>query len=56
MLKSGGEKGNILRNLAVSAQRNDLQKWKDSSNLQTKEDVEAVILYKNNVGRVYIVC
>ena len=25
------KKGNILRNLSVLAQRNDLQKWKDSS-------------------------
>ena len=28
--KVGWKKGNILRNLAVLAQRNDLQKWKDS--------------------------
>ena len=28
--KIGWKKGNILRNLAVLAQRNNLQKWKDS--------------------------
>jgi hypothetical protein len=26
----GWKKGNVLRNLSVLAQRNDLQKWKDS--------------------------
>jgi hypothetical protein len=26
----GWKKGNFLRNLSVLAQRNDLQKWKDS--------------------------
>ena len=31
MLKLDGKKGNFFRNLSVLAQRNDLQKWKDSS-------------------------
>ncbi len=30
MLKLDGKKETIFRNLAVLAQRNDLQKWKDS--------------------------
>ena len=30
MLKLDTKKGHILRNLSVLAQRNDLQKWKDS--------------------------
>ena len=30
MLEWDGKKGHILRNLSVLAQRNDLQKWKDS--------------------------
>ena len=29
--KVGWKKGNILRNLSVMAQKNDLQKWKDSA-------------------------
>ena len=30
MLKLDGKKGTFFRNLSVLAQRNDLQKWKDS--------------------------
>ena len=41
MLKSM-EKGNILRNLSVLAQRNDLQKWKDSVTIGQRWIVETV--------------
>ncbi len=36
------EKGNILRNLSVLAQRNDLQKWKDSVSYGQRWIVETV--------------
>ena len=36
------EKGNILRNLAVLAQRNDLQNWKDSVSYGQRWIVETV--------------
>jgi hypothetical protein len=36
------KKGNILRNLSVLAQRNNLQKWKDSVNYGQKWIVETV--------------
>ena len=34
----GWKKGNILRNLSVLAQKNDLQRWKDSVSYGTKMD------------------
>ena len=36
------KKGNILRNLSVLAQRNDLQKWKDSVSYGQRWIVETV--------------
>jgi hypothetical protein len=36
------KKGNILRNLSVLAQRNNLQKWKDSVNYGQRWIVETV--------------
>jgi len=36
------EKGNILRNLTVLAQKNDLQKWKDSISYGQRWIVETV--------------
>ena len=36
------EKGNILRNLSVLAQRNELQKWKDSLSYGQRWIVETV--------------
>ena len=48
----GWKKGHILRNLSVLAQRNDLQKWKDSV-LWTKMDWRnRIFFYKANVWRV----
>jgi hypothetical protein len=38
----GWKKGNILRNLSVLAQRNDLQKWKDSVSYGKRWIVETV--------------
>ena len=38
----GWKKGNILRNLSVLAQRNDLQKWKDSVSYGQRWIVETV--------------
>ncbi len=38
----GWKKGNILRNLSVLAQRNDLQKWKDSESYGQRSIVETV--------------
>lgn len=38
----GWKKGNILRNLSVLAQRNDLQKWKDSESYGQRWIVETV--------------
>ena len=44
------KKGHILRNLSVIAQKNDLQKWKDSVKLWTKMDCRnRVFCYKENV-------
>ena len=40
--KIGWKKGNILRNLAVLAQRNNLQKWKDSVSYVQRWIVETV--------------
>ena len=40
--KVGWKKGNILRNLSVLAQRNDLQKWKDSVSYGQRWIVETV--------------
>ena len=40
--KIGWKKGNILRNLAVLAQRNNLQKWKDSVSYGQRWIVETV--------------
>ena len=40
--KIGWKKGNILRNLSVLAQRNDLQKWKDSVSYGQRWIVETV--------------
>ncbi|HEY6534935.1 MAG TPA: transposase [Candidatus Nitrosocosmicus sp.] len=37
------KKGNILRNLAVLAQRNDMQKWKDSVSYGNRGIVETVV-------------
>ncbi len=47
----GWKKGNILRNLSVLAQRNDLQKWKDSivSYGQRWIVENRVFLYKANI-------
>ena len=43
------KKGNILRNLSVLAQRNDIQKWKDSV-IWTKMDCRnCVFLFKEKV-------
>ena len=43
------KKGNILRNLSVLAQRNDIQKWKDSV-IWTKMDCRnCVFLFKKKV-------
>ena len=36
----GWKKGNMLRNLSVLAQRNDLQKWKDSESYGKRWIVE----------------
>ena len=38
----GWKKGNILRNLSVLAQKNDLQKWKDSVSYGNRWIVETV--------------
>ncbi len=38
----GWKKGNILRNLSVLAQRNNLQKWKDSVSYRKRWIVEIV--------------
>ena len=38
----GWKKGNILRNLSVLAQKNDLQKWKDSVSYGHRWIVETV--------------
>ncbi len=38
----GWKKGDILRNLSVLAQRNDLQKWKDSESYGQRWIVETV--------------
>ena len=50
------KKGNILRNLSVLAQRNDLQKWKDSV-IWTKMDCRnCVFLFKKKVWRICLFC
>ncbi len=44
------KKGNIIRNLAVLAQRNDLQKWNEDSVIWTKMDCRnSILLYKAKV-------
>ena len=47
------KKGHILRNLSVLAQRNDLQRWKDSVSYgQEMDGRNSVFVYKENVWRV----
>jgi hypothetical protein len=49
------KKGNILRNLSVLAQRNDLQKWKDSVIYGQRWIVETVFsVIKRTFGREYV--
>ena len=45
------KKGNIFRNLSVLAQRNDLQKWKDSSVRYDGQRwiIETMFSYKENI-------
>ncbi len=43
------KKGNILRNLTVLAQRNDLQKWKDSVIWEEMDCRNRIFLHKVNV-------
>ena len=51
------KKGNILRNLSVLAQRNDLQKWKDSVSYGEAVDCRnCIFLFKEKVWRVCILC
>ncbi len=55
MLELDGKKGNILRNLSVLAQRNDLQKWKDSVSYGQRWIVETVFSsIKRMFGREYV--
>ena len=51
MLKLKWKKGNILRNLSVLAQRNDLQKWKDSVRYGQRwmDCRNCVLMFKENV-------
>ena len=49
------KKGNILRNLSVLAQKNDLQKWKDSVSYGQRWIVETVFSsLKRMFGREYV--
>jgi hypothetical protein len=49
------KKGNFLRNLSVLAQRNDLQKWKDSVIYGQRWIVETVFsVIKRTFGREYV--
>jgi hypothetical protein len=49
------KKGNFLRNLSVLAQRNDLQKWKDSVSYGQRWIVETVFSpIKRRFGREYV--
>ncbi len=43
------KRGNILRNLSVLAQKNDIQKWKDSVSYGQRWIVETVLLFKEKV-------
>jgi hypothetical protein len=49
------KKGNILRNLSVLAQRNNLQKWKDSVSYGQRWIVETVFsTMMRMIGREYV--
>jgi hypothetical protein len=48
------KKGNILRNLAVLAQKSDLQNWKDSVSWTKMDCRNRVFVHKANVWRVRI--
>jgi hypothetical protein len=50
------KKGNILRNLSVLAQRNDLQRWKDSVIWTPMDCRNCVLLYKENDWRICLFC
>ena len=52
------KKGHILRNLSVLAQKNDLQKWKDSIVCYGQRWIVETVFscYKENVWRVCLFC
>ena len=52
--RSRWKKGNIIRNISVLAQKNDLQKWKDSVIWTKMACRNSVFFFKKNVWRVRI--
>jgi hypothetical protein len=54
MLELDGKKGNFLRNLPVLAQRNGLQKWKDSVSYGQQWMLETVFSYIKRTFGEYV--